>query len=1136
MILPHNDVFLFYTGLDEGQFTPFNSTALNSAPAQLLDNDKALALELTNHNHDSAYYTQAQVDAKIIQLLDSAPAVLNTFNELAQAIGDDPDFALNVFGALNAKVDNSRVLTDVPLGALFTDTIYEHPLHKISDIGSLEEILDGLLDKNGVAVDSSKLAGLSSASYFQTHLGSGDGIDMDTVYTVGSYSYTSNSYNYTTLNGPQLTSGAGMLFVYEALSLLFQTYETINGNRYTRSTANISTPWSPWVKQTKTLTDLGFTGDLTANNYSHPSYTPKADTSSTGVLTGAQVISALSITLNSDSSGHVTELLSDVTIRTLTAADLGINPLTDALVAAGTSTLPGLVNPAQLSSLNENPLTALDISDKTSAFGTVSGELLSALTRTTANVSGAGIDTVFTPATGMVVSIAAAGTAIDGLTGYYRTTVMDGAGSMLMEFFDAQTSRYNAVRGYDKTGNVWSPWVVFDVSDAPSDGTQYARQDGGWAAAAGGTGGVIALKQDGSLVAAEASELNFTDGLYVTDQGVIRTSKPAVLDWSYSLADPATSPPLIDGTNNGLSWTGTTGAGFSSLPIVGLATLLPTGSYTEFTVPSAATVMSMLNIMRGLPFIDLFGPTEYDVLSMGLQNGTFFATANDQTDNSALAEEVATASVTFGLEIASTGIYLHRSGVRTLISSETTSTGFAVANLNAEQNGGTLTASFNPTATPPASVEAGVLSLSSTPLLYPTKIVPPPTVYSDYPAIVSNSNNITVGTTFDVPSKNFVLEVSSYTTTLTIPDVTALPALLDVSEIIIRQTYVSADSTVTLLGTGDVTIVGNSVCTGTGMMRAVRVGPNKWTLVSDIPRQLGTLANLNSGNSDEEVRTNAQLRAVYAFDGLTPLISNLDTWVPTGTSMQRYTVTSSATGHPSSGPSIMEWVPSGATLSGVATLTVLSGVNAGNVYSRVRDDTAWVNTWGELAKIGGSVAPEPSGLRVSKDWTTFTGTEFQPLEYLNHYNYDGMVVEIEEFSHVRAGANGAFGVLSYFYSNFGTWEQVPASNQFTKHLDAIIGETTSVTLGAGIFNTVGKYSTMSARLEFSSTGALGTRTKWHGVKATTHGVTGDEDADNTRSVDTTALVGFAGSKEVIRSQIVFSESVTFRYRVTSKTS
>ena len=29
--------------------------------------------------------------------------------------------------ALNGKVDNSRVLTDVPANAKFTDTVYSHP-------------------------------------------------------------------------------------------------------------------------------------------------------------------------------------------------------------------------------------------------------------------------------------------------------------------------------------------------------------------------------------------------------------------------------------------------------------------------------------------------------------------------------------------------------------------------------------------------------------------------------------------------------------------------------------------------------------------------------------------------------------------------------------------------------------------------------------------------------------------------------------------------------------------------------------------------------------------------------------------------------------------------------------------------
>ena len=44
---------------------------------------------------------------------------------------------------LNAKVDDSQVSTNVPAGALFTDTVYTHPgSHPISMISGLQSAMD----------------------------------------------------------------------------------------------------------------------------------------------------------------------------------------------------------------------------------------------------------------------------------------------------------------------------------------------------------------------------------------------------------------------------------------------------------------------------------------------------------------------------------------------------------------------------------------------------------------------------------------------------------------------------------------------------------------------------------------------------------------------------------------------------------------------------------------------------------------------------------------------------------------------------------------------------------------------------------------------------------------------------------
>ena len=57
------------------------------------------------------YATQSYVGAAIANLVDSAPTTLDTLNELAAALGDDPDFATTVSTSIGTKVPQSRTIT-----------------------------------------------------------------------------------------------------------------------------------------------------------------------------------------------------------------------------------------------------------------------------------------------------------------------------------------------------------------------------------------------------------------------------------------------------------------------------------------------------------------------------------------------------------------------------------------------------------------------------------------------------------------------------------------------------------------------------------------------------------------------------------------------------------------------------------------------------------------------------------------------------------------------------------------------------------------------------------------------------------------------------------------------------------------
>ena len=82
----------------------------------------------------AGYATEGYVGTQINNIINSAPGALDTLNELAIALGNDPNFATTITNSLANKVDNSRVLTDVPENALFT-------LREITDTPALNESL-----------------------------------------------------------------------------------------------------------------------------------------------------------------------------------------------------------------------------------------------------------------------------------------------------------------------------------------------------------------------------------------------------------------------------------------------------------------------------------------------------------------------------------------------------------------------------------------------------------------------------------------------------------------------------------------------------------------------------------------------------------------------------------------------------------------------------------------------------------------------------------------------------------------------------------------------------------------------------------------------------------------------------------
>lgn len=67
------------------------------------------------------YQTSSDVEAKISALVDSAPETLDTLNELAAALGDDPNFATTISTQIGQKVDTATYTADKATFALKTE-------------------------------------------------------------------------------------------------------------------------------------------------------------------------------------------------------------------------------------------------------------------------------------------------------------------------------------------------------------------------------------------------------------------------------------------------------------------------------------------------------------------------------------------------------------------------------------------------------------------------------------------------------------------------------------------------------------------------------------------------------------------------------------------------------------------------------------------------------------------------------------------------------------------------------------------------------------------------------------------------------------------------------------------------------
>ena len=103
-----NDKFLSHDmrlTADDVEALPITAGVTHPVRGELVVNGHIIAENATQDNH---VVTKAQLDAKVAEVVNSAPETLDTLEELSKALGDDPNFATTVanrIGIVDKKID-----------------------------------------------------------------------------------------------------------------------------------------------------------------------------------------------------------------------------------------------------------------------------------------------------------------------------------------------------------------------------------------------------------------------------------------------------------------------------------------------------------------------------------------------------------------------------------------------------------------------------------------------------------------------------------------------------------------------------------------------------------------------------------------------------------------------------------------------------------------------------------------------------------------------------------------------------------------------------------------------------------------------------------------------------------------------
>jgi len=256
--------------------------------------------------------TQTWVNTQIANLVDSAPATLDTLNELAAALGDDPNFATTITTSISTKLDAS--VNPIKNASVSNDTITftradNTTFNITTSDANTNYYLDGLSFDTGTGVLTASVNGATNKT-----------VDLDGRYLTSFDITTQTDPKYLRSNAADTATG---LITFSGGITGFTNTAGISGNNYNITGVNqltINDPGEGIVFSGTTNLTLAVIDDASDNILNLAGTNAKLQVNGTDVLTAHPSISAATSVNNSgrtyiqditlDANGHVTGIAS----------------------------------------------------------------------------------------------------------------------------------------------------------------------------------------------------------------------------------------------------------------------------------------------------------------------------------------------------------------------------------------------------------------------------------------------------------------------------------------------------------------------------------------------------------------------------------------------------------------------------------------------------------------------------------------------------------------------------------------------------------------------------------------------------------------------------------------------------------